>query len=113
MLPAQRRARAGTGAVALICAQLRPARKAVAPPYDAQMIEYVWRGAFESAEVETLHAECFDRQPGEWEWVNEKGQIENDLQYDPPASPRRARSSPTVREDEENDDAASRSRGRT
>ena len=52
-------------------------------------------------------------QPGEWEWVNEKGQIENDLQYDPPASPRRARSSPTVLEDEENDDAASRSRGRT
>ena len=40
-------------------------------------------------------------QPGEWEWVNEKGQIENDLQYDPPASPRRARSSPKHLEEEE------------
>ena len=37
------------------------------------MIEYVWRGAFESVEVEMLHAECFDRQPSEWDWA---GQVE-------------------------------------
>ncbi len=37
------------------------------------MIEYAWRGAFDSAEVEVLHAECFDRQPEEWDWA---GQVE-------------------------------------
>jgi ribosomal protein S18 acetylase RimI-like enzyme len=37
------------------------------------MIEYAWRGAFDSAEVETLHAECFDREPSEWDW---SGQVE-------------------------------------
>ena len=41
--------------------------------YDAQMIEYAWRGAFDSAEVELLHAECFDREPGAWNWL---GQVE-------------------------------------
>jgi len=37
------------------------------------MIEYAWRGAFDSAEVELLHAECFDREPGDWDWA---GQVE-------------------------------------
>jgi GNAT superfamily N-acetyltransferase len=35
-----------------------------------------WRGAFASAEVNTLHAECFDHpllEDGDWDW---KGQVE-------------------------------------
>ena len=35
------------------------------------MIQYAWRGEFDSAEVEALHAECFDRQPDEWDWVEQ------------------------------------------
>jgi GNAT superfamily N-acetyltransferase len=35
------------------------------------VIQYAWRGEFESTEVEGLHAECFDRQPGEWDWVEQ------------------------------------------
>lgn len=31
------------------------------------MVEYEWRGAFDSNEVETLHAEGFEREP-EWGW---------------------------------------------
>ena len=42
-------------------------------PYDAQMVEYVWRGAFDSGEVEQLHAACFDREPSVWDWA---GQVE-------------------------------------
>jgi ribosomal protein S18 acetylase RimI-like enzyme len=37
------------------------------------MVEYVWRGAFDSAEVEQLHAQCFDRERGVWDWA---GQVE-------------------------------------
>jgi hypothetical protein len=37
------------------------------------VIEYAWRGVFASAEVELLHAECFDREPGVWDWA---GQVE-------------------------------------
>ena len=37
------------------------------------MVEYAWRGAFDSAEVERLHAECFDREPDQWDWA---GQVE-------------------------------------
>jgi ribosomal protein S18 acetylase RimI-like enzyme len=37
------------------------------------MIEYAWRGAFDSAEVESLHAECFDREASVWDWL---GQVE-------------------------------------
>ena len=37
------------------------------------MIQYAWRGEFDSVEVEALHAACFDRQPGEWDWA---GQVE-------------------------------------
>jgi len=32
-----------------------------------------WRGPFDSAEVEVLHAECFGREPQEWDWA---GQVE-------------------------------------
>jgi len=35
------------------------------------MIEYAWRGAFDSAEVEMLHAACFDREPSEWDWASQ------------------------------------------
>jgi GNAT superfamily N-acetyltransferase len=35
------------------------------------VIEYAWRGEFDSAEVEGLHADCFDRQPDEWDWVRQ------------------------------------------
>jgi GNAT superfamily N-acetyltransferase len=35
------------------------------------VIEYAWRGGFNSAEVELLHAECFDRKPGEWDWAGQ------------------------------------------
>src|SRR4051812_34842516 len=35
------------------------------------MVEYVWRGAFDSAEVEQLHAECFDRQLSVWDWASQ------------------------------------------
>ena len=31
------------------------------------MVEYEWRGAFDSNEVETLHAEGFERKP-DWGW---------------------------------------------
>lgn len=37
------------------------------------MIEYAWRGGFDSRDVERLHAECFDREPEEWDWA---GQVE-------------------------------------
>ena len=38
------------------------------------MIDYQWRGAFDSAEVEHLHAECFQREPsGEWDWWEQVG----------------------------------------
>jgi hypothetical protein len=37
------------------------------------MIEYAWRGVFDSAEVELLHAECFEREPAVWDWA---GQVE-------------------------------------
>jgi GNAT superfamily N-acetyltransferase len=37
------------------------------------MVEHAWRGAFDSAEVERLHAECFDRERDEWDWA---GQVE-------------------------------------
>jgi ribosomal protein S18 acetylase RimI-like enzyme len=39
--------------------------------YDSRVIDYAWRGAFDSAEVERLHAECFDRQPDEWDWASQ------------------------------------------
>ena len=42
-------------------------------PYALQMIEYAWRGLFDSAEVESLHAECFERTPSDWDWA---GQVE-------------------------------------
>ena len=35
-------------------------------PTIRRVIEYSWRGEFDSAEVEALHAACFDRQPVEW-----------------------------------------------
>jgi GNAT superfamily N-acetyltransferase len=41
--------------------------------YDAPMVEYAWRGAFDSAEVEQLHAECFDREPSVWDWAGQVG----------------------------------------
>jgi GNAT superfamily N-acetyltransferase len=37
------------------------------------VINYQWRGAFESAEVEALHADGFGRAPGAWDW---KAQVE-------------------------------------
>jgi len=37
------------------------------------VIDYSWRGNFSSTEVEALHAECFDRQPDQWDWA---GQVE-------------------------------------
>lgn len=36
-------------------------------------MDYTWRGLFESLEVERLHAECFARDVGEWDWF---GQVE-------------------------------------
>ncbi len=42
-------------------------------PYDSDVVKYAWRGTFDSGEVELLHAECFDREPGEWDWA---GQVE-------------------------------------
>ena len=39
--------------------------------YIRRMIRYAWRGEFESAEVEAMHAECFDRQPDEWDWLEQ------------------------------------------
>jgi ribosomal protein S18 acetylase RimI-like enzyme len=35
------------------------------------MVEYAWRGAFDSAEVERLHAECFDHEPDDWDWESQ------------------------------------------
>jgi GNAT superfamily N-acetyltransferase len=36
------------------------------------MIKYSWRGPFDSAEVERLHAECFGREPSyEWDWYQQ------------------------------------------
>ena len=32
------------------------------------MITYQWRGPFNNAEVEALHAEGFGRDPGDWDW---------------------------------------------
>lgn len=43
------------------------------PPTISRMIEYAWRGSFASAEVESLHAECFDREESVWDWA---GQVE-------------------------------------
>jgi ribosomal protein S18 acetylase RimI-like enzyme len=37
------------------------------------MVDYAWRGAFESSEVEALHAECFGHEPDDWDWA---GQVE-------------------------------------
>lgn len=39
--------------------------------YDSWVIEYEWRDEFDSAEVEALHAECFERQPDEWDWADQ------------------------------------------
>lgn len=37
--------------------------------YGPRMVEYEWRGAFDSNEVETLHAEGFGRGPDlSWDW---------------------------------------------
>ena len=37
--------------------------------YAPYVIDYQWRGAFDSAEVEHLHAECFQRETSsEWDW---------------------------------------------
>ena len=35
------------------------------------MIDYAWRGDFDSVEVEALHAECFGRQPDGWDWADQ------------------------------------------
>jgi GNAT superfamily N-acetyltransferase len=35
------------------------------------MVEYAWRGAFDSAEVERLHAEGFDHEPDDWDWAGQ------------------------------------------
>jgi len=32
------------------------------------VITYQWRGPFNNAEVEALHAEGFGRDPGDWDW---------------------------------------------
>ena len=37
------------------------------------MLEYAWRGSFDSDEVERLHAACFGREPSPWDWA---GQVE-------------------------------------
>lgn len=37
------------------------------------MISYHWRGQFDNAEVEALHAQGFGRDPGDWDW---KAQVE-------------------------------------
>jgi GNAT superfamily N-acetyltransferase len=35
----------------------------------SDVIDYQWRGAFDDAEVEQLHAECFQRElSSEWDW---------------------------------------------
>lgn len=31
-------------------------------------MDYTWRGPFESVEVERLHAACFGREVGQWDW---------------------------------------------
>jgi GNAT superfamily N-acetyltransferase len=36
--------------------------------YIGPVISYQWRGDFESAEVEALHADGFGRAPGDWDW---------------------------------------------
>jgi ribosomal protein S18 acetylase RimI-like enzyme len=35
------------------------------------VITYTWRGPFESTEVERLHAACFGRDVGEWDWYGQ------------------------------------------
>ncbi|MEO8108065.1 MAG: GNAT family N-acetyltransferase [Actinomycetes bacterium] len=35
------------------------------------MIEYGWRGPFESSEVETLHAQCFGHAASDWDWFRQ------------------------------------------
>jgi len=42
-----------------------------AHPTIRRVILYAWQGEFDSAEVEALHAESFDRQPGEWDWAHQ------------------------------------------
>ena len=37
------------------------------------MLEYVWRGPFDSDEVERLHAACFGRRPSAWDWAGQVG----------------------------------------
>lgn len=34
-------------------------------------MDYTWRGPFESVEVERLHAACFGRGAGEWDWFGQ------------------------------------------
>ena len=39
------------------------------------MVDITWRGSFESREVETLHAACFEREPSfEWDWWQQVNQ---------------------------------------
>jgi len=38
-----------------------------------RVIKYAWRGEFDSIEVESLHAECFDHPPDAWDW---SGQVQ-------------------------------------
>jgi ribosomal protein S18 acetylase RimI-like enzyme len=36
------------------------------------VVEFTWRGMFDSDEVERLHAECFGREPSfEWNWYRQ------------------------------------------
>jgi GNAT superfamily N-acetyltransferase len=35
------------------------------------MTDYAWRGGFDSKEVERVHAECFEREPGGWDWAGQ------------------------------------------
>ena len=37
-------------------------------PYRGLVISYQWRGPFNNAEVEALHAEGFGRDAGDWDW---------------------------------------------
>jgi GNAT superfamily N-acetyltransferase len=40
----------------------------------SDVIDYQWRGPFDSAEVERLHAECFQRQSSDqWDWREQVG----------------------------------------
>src|SRR4051795_3724347 len=51
----------------------RSSSPAGAPLYDARMLEYTWRGPFDSDEVERLHAACFGREPSAWDWAGQVG----------------------------------------